>query len=150
MRLKLKIIIAGVVTILVLGGAGVLWFTGIFPFTGKKAPAAPVLATEDARYLPLEKLVVMLRADTATRPRYLLIDLVFKTEAGKNEKLAREQLPLLRAVSYQALSEYSAAEVMKMRPADYSKCLKSAYTKAYGAADEWPFSEVLVSKVMVD
>ncbi|AKE05347.1 flagellar basal body protein [Burkholderia sp. AU29985] len=132
-----------------LGGAGAAVLLTGGQFGGTAAPKAAA-DVDTARYVSLDKLVVMLKADGAARPRYMSIDLVFTAATEKSEKRVREQLPLLRALSYQALSEYSAADVLRMRPTDMSDRLNGAFAAAFGTEEARPFTDVLVAKVMVD
>jgi len=140
------------VAVLALGGAAAtaaVLLTG-GQFGGTAAPKTAAADIDTARYVSLDNLVVMLKADVAALPRYRSIYLMVTTATEKSEKRVREQLPLLRALSYQALSEYSAADVLRMRPTDMSERLNGAFATAFGTEEARPFTDVLVAKVMVD
>ncbi|WP_152034526.1 hypothetical protein [Burkholderia contaminans] len=138
------------VAVLTLGGAGAAMLLTGGRLGDTAAPKTAAADIDTARYVSLDELVVMLKADGAARPRYMSIDLVFTTATEKSEKRVREQLPLLPALSYQALSEYSAAHVLRMRPTDMSEGLNGAFATAFGTEEARPFTDVLVAKVMVD
>ncbi|KVO87706.1 hypothetical protein WL21_04820 [Burkholderia ubonensis] len=148
MKLNWKVALAGVVVVAA-GAAGAVMMVAGNPFAGTQPPKAAI-AAEPARYVALDKLIVMLRASGGARARYMSVDLVFTAPDDKAERRVREQLPYLRALSYQALSEYGVADVMNMRPADYADILNKAYASAYGAGDTAPFTGVMVARVTVD
>ncbi|MFH5254422.1 flagellar basal body-associated FliL family protein [Burkholderia semiarida] len=149
MKLSRKWIAAGV-AVIALGGTGAAMLAMRTPFVGGGSPKAAPSTADAARYVSLDKLVVMLRSAEAARPRYMSIDLVFTASDEKAEKRVREQLPLLRALSYQALSEKTVADVMRMKPADFSILLNKTYEPTFGSKDARPFADVLVAKVIVD
>ncbi len=115
----------------------------------KKPGRLPIDAK--ARYVPLDKLIVMLRAaEGASRPRYVVLDLVFSASDAKSEKQVREHLPVLRATAYSVMAERTAADVQRMGPIELAAVLNKEYEHAYGGADRTPFDKVLVTKVMMD
>ena len=104
-----------------------------------------------ARYVPLDKLIVMLRGtEGSARPRYLVMDLVFSAADAKLEKQVRDQLPVLRATAYRTLATQTPADVQRMGPVDFSNLLRAEFESAYGAGNRVPFEQVLVTKVMMD
>jgi len=136
--------------VLALGGAGAAMLATGVPFGRAVAPKAVASDIETARYVSLDKLIVMLKGDGTVRPRYMSVDLVFTASSESAEKRVRDRLPLLRALSYRALSQYTAAEIVQMRPDDMSARLKDAFSTAFGNEESRPFADVLVVKVMVD
>jgi len=104
-----------------------------------------------ARYVSLDKLIVMLRGtEGSPRPRYLVVDLVFSAADGKREKQVREQLPVLRAAAYRALAERTPADMQRMGPVELAVLLRTEYEGAYGGNASVPFDQVMVTKVMMD
>lgn len=104
-----------------------------------------------ARYVSLDKLIVMLRgSEGSARPRYLVMDLVFSAADAKHEKQVRDQLPVLRATAYRTLAAHTPADVQRMGPTEFAALLRAEYESAYGAVDRVPFDQVLVTKVMMD
>ena len=147
-------IIAAIIVVAALAAAGATAFAmkrmgGAVPEAAQ--PQARVAISDGARYVPLEKLVVMLRNDVAgARPRHLVMDLVFVAADAKREKLVREQLPILRATAFRAFAERTPDEVARMHPDDFESALDKEYTAAYGRGDRAPFEQVLVTKAMMD
>jgi flagellar protein FliL len=152
MKRNMKIGIAAAAVVLA-AAFGAVALAGAVPFGAAKASDTRTeksLASADVRYVQLDRLVVMLRDDASVRPRYVSIDLVLTAPTQKHEKQVREQLPMLRAVSYQALSDLSVADVRRMRPTDYSTRLVSAFDTTYGGPGARPFDNVMIARVMVD
>ncbi|WP_175885463.1 flagellar basal body-associated FliL family protein [Burkholderia sp. BCC0044] len=125
----------------------------------RTAGTQPVVSTQPARlpidagarYVPLERLIVMLRGSEGDmRPRYLVLDLVFSARGARHEKQVREHLPVLRATAYSALAGRTSAEVLRMGPIELAALLDNAYEHAYGGVDRRPFDKVMVTKVMMD
>lgn len=147
-------IVAGIIVVAALAAAGATAFAmkrmgGSAPEAAQ--PPARVSISDGARYVPLEKLVVMLRNDTAgARPRHLVMDLVFVAANAKREKAVREQLPILRATAFRAFAERTPDEVAQMHPDDFEAALDKEYALAYGRNERAPFDQVLVTKAMMD
>ena len=157
--MKAKIAILGAIVLaLFLGGVATAWLAGAGPFAkgdseavrlAKKIDGHAAIATNDSRFVTLDKLVVMLHAPDASRSRYLALDLVFQTNV-KQEKQVKDQLPLLRSTAYRALSGYSMQDIRGMDVDQLSAVLQDAYANVYGGAGAVPFTSVQVGKQMLE
>ncbi|CAJ0819431.1 MULTISPECIES: flagellar basal body-associated FliL family protein [Ralstonia] len=156
--MKKNLMIAAIAVAVVLATAGATAFTMSRMNGASAASAAPVVPaparnaiSDEARYVSLEKLVVMLRNDgPGARPRHLVMDLVFVAANAKQEKAVREQLPILRATAFRAFAEHTPDEVVRMHPDDFEAALDKEYAAAYGRTNRMPFEQVLVTKAMMD
>lgn len=151
--MKPNLMVAAIAAAVALGVGGATAFvmtrTGGEKNVVSKPGRLPIDA--NARYVSLDKLIVMLRGNEGTaRPRYLVLDLVFSASDAKSEKHVKEHLPVLRATAYSALAERTPAEVQRMGPTELAALLNKEYEHAYGGADRTPFDKVLVTKVMMD
>jgi flagellar FliL protein len=143
--------------------AGVALFSGalaagaVWRFTQPAAGAASHVAkkVETAkkpnRYVTLDKVIVMLRRgphDSATH--YLAADLVLATSDEK-ERATKDQLPMLRSVAVRALSSYAMPAAADLTVEQYAEQLNKSFDASY-AKDrvEKPFSEVLISKLIIE
>jgi flagellar FliL protein len=150
----LAAVLAGVLVLLCAGG-GVAWYSGWGPFAhageaAKDAPARPVVPAPSQQYVTLDKLVVMTRADTQGRPHYMALDLVFAVADKEAAGRTTAQLPLLRSVALRTLSSYRAEELRQMQVDQIVALLDAQYVQAYGSAGEMPFSQVMVSRMMLE
>ncbi len=151
--MKTNVMVIGVAAAVAVGVGGgtafVMTRNADAPAVTPKKGRLPIDAK--ARYVPLEKLIVMLRAaEGASRPRYVVLDLVFSASDAKSEKQVREHLPVLRATAYSVMAERTAADVQRLGPIELAAVLNKEYEHAYGGADRTPFDKVLVTKVMMD
>lgn len=154
--MRILVIVLAALLLLVLGGGGYAWYAKLGPFAAASAtdaasaaPAPPPPPPE--HFVTLDKLVVMLRADgPQTRARYLAIDLVFATDDKKKAARAKAQLPLLRSVAHRSLAGYHASEIRQMELDELVGMLEAEYTKVYGSAEERPFSQVMVARMMLE
>ncbi len=96
------------------------------------AEAAPVPEEEPVddrvyKYVSLEKVIVMLRGvEGEPAPHYLALDLVFKTPE-EDERVAREQLPLLRSVAVKELSTLTMDRAGKMTVEELTATMSKAF-----------------------
>ena len=152
--MKQNLMMIAIAAAIAVGAAGVTAFVvtrGGNPAgtVAAKPPRLPIDA--QARYVSLDKLIVMLRStEGSARPRYVVMDLVFSATDAKREKQVKEPLPVLRATAYSVLAERTAAEIQRMGPVDLAAMLNKEYEHGYGGADRTPFDKVLVTKVMMD
>lgn len=141
-----------VVLAVALGAGGVYWWLG----QKKEEPAAAGKAekpdkTEPSRFVSLDKVIVMLRAEAGEpEMHYMAVDLVFRT-AQPHEKELKEQLPFLKTVAVRALSQLALARASSMSIDDYQQLLAKAYSTSYAAEHGGrPFTEVMVSKLIIE
>jgi flagellar protein FliL len=133
----------------VAGGAGWLFATSSSSATHHTAEApAP---KQPAKYVPLDKVVVMLRqAPGESRPHYLETDLVLDTTESK-AKQTKEELPLLRSLTVRELSQYTLADASSMTVEEVTDVLNKAFSDKYGKDRlDQPFSKVLVGKLIIE
>lgn len=147
------------VTVLALGlGAGATWWFMKGGAAIATADAASMPKEEEPevddrvfKYVSLEKVIVMLRGvEGEPAPHYLALDLVFKTPEGE-EKIAREQLPLLRSVAVKELSTLTMDRAGKMTVEELTAQMTKAFADRY-AKDraERPFVDVMIGKLIVE
>lgn len=142
-----KTLIAAALAAVLAAGAGVggWWY---LQRAERAAPRAPKPA--DYRYVTLDKIIVMLRADAGGDPRYMAVDLVFRSSPD-NEAKVKEQLPLLKSVAVRALSQLSRERAGALSIDDYQSLLSKAYRASYAREQgEPPFSEVMVGKLIIE
>lgn len=158
MNSKLKMIL-GVVAILLVGGGAaggaVWWMKSQEAAPGHEAAAktAPKKEKSDepAKYVTLDKVIVMLRrAPNETRTHYLSTDLVLATDA-KGEKPTKEHLPLLRAIAVRSLSSFTLAQASGMTVEQVAAQLNKTFDASYASDErEKPFGEVMIGKLIVE
>ena len=153
MKKSTKLIIVFVV-LGVLGAAGAgaaLYFKQAMPGKEGKHAEAEAPKKKPARYVSLDKVIVMLRrapAEQATH--YLSVDLVLATTA-EGEKATKEQLPLLRSIVVSALSARTMAEASGMTVDQYAAELNKVFNANYAKENHIkPFSEVMVGKLIIE
>ena len=145
------------VTVLALGlGAGATWWFMKGGSAISSAEAAPVPAEPEPddrvyKYLSLEKVIVMLRGvEGEPAPHYLALDLVFKT-LEDDERVAREQLPLLRSIAVKELSSLTMDRAGKMTVEELTSTMSKAFKDKYAKdRTERPFTEVMIGKLIVE
>jgi flagellar FliL protein len=136
------------------GGAATWWLlkSELKPQAGgQEEPKAVQVDTRAFRYVPLDKVIVMLR-NTAGEPvsHYLALDLVFMSSV-ETEKVTREHLPLLRSVALKALSALTMETASRLTVDELTAQINAAYTQTY--ADDLagkPFAEAMISKLIIE
>lgn len=140
--------LAGSLVMAAVAGAAAWWVVA------DKAPSEPRPArveVREYRYLNLDKIIVMLRADSG-RPlsHYLALDLVFKVPVD-NERTVKQHLPLLRSIAVRAMSALTYEEAARMTVDDFTATIAMAYELNY--ADEpggKPFDDVMIGKLIIE
>ncbi|WP_434634446.1 flagellar basal body-associated FliL family protein [Chromobacterium sp. CV08] len=140
------LITAALVAVMVAGaGAGGWWY---YQQSAQAAPARP--KPVDYRFITLDKIIVMLRSEAGGDPRYMAVDLVFRS-SPEGEAKVKEQLPLLKSVAVRALSQLTRERANALGIDDYQQLLDRAYRANFAReARERPFSEVMVSKLIIE
>ena len=154
---KIVAALLGVAIVAVGVGAGAAWWMmkgGSAITSAEAAPVpeeAPPVDDRVYKYVSLEKVIVMLRGvEGEPAPHYLALDLVFKTPE-KQERIAREQLPLLRSVAVQELSTLTMDRAGKMTVEELTATMKQAFTDRYARdRQERPFVDVMIGKLIVE
>jgi flagellar FliL protein len=152
---NMKLVVAvGVVALLAAGAAGgTMWYLGR-PAAGDAAHSAHEEKAADvkpAKYLTLDKVIVMLRRNPGDAvSHYLSADLVVSTTADK-EKECKEHLPLLRSVAVKALSGLPMAKAESMSIEQFAEELNKAFEATYARDKrERPFTEVMIGKLILE
>lgn len=135
-------------------GAAMWWYApvpGFDPAAEAQQVAEIDENKEPARYVTLDKVIVMLKRNTGdTQAHYISTDLVLST-TEENEKKAKEHLPMLRTVAVRALSSYALNEASAMTVEQFAERLNSSFEATYAAEKtEKPFSEVMIGKLIIE
>jgi flagellar protein FliL len=103
------------------------------------------------KYLTVDKVIIMLkRVPTDTAAHYMSADLVITTNA-KQEKEAKEHLPMLRSVAVRTLSNLPMATAQVMTIDQFANELNKAFDDTYEQEGrEKPFSEVMIGKLIIE
>ncbi|MYM27776.1 flagellar FliL protein [Duganella sacchari] len=103
------------------------------------------------KYLTVDKVVVMLKAQPGDNlTHYLSADLVVSTDA-KREKEAKENLPLLRSVAVRTLSGLPMATARVMTIDQFAAELNKAFEHTFEEENrEKPFDEVMIGKLILE
>ena len=103
------------------------------------------------KYLTVDKVIIMLkRVPTDTSAHYMSADLVITTNA-KQEKEAKEHLPMLRSVAVRTLSNLPMATAQVMTIDQFAAELNKAFDDTYEQEGrEKPFSEVMIGKLIIE
>jgi flagellar FliL protein len=156
--------IAGAVLVSAAGAGGAVWWFMPKPAAAaaaegeakgkhgeaKHAEKEKAKEGKPAKYVTLDKVIVMLRRAPNEDTHYLSADLVLATTADK-EKETKENLPLLRSLAVRTLSNYTMAEASSMAVDKYAEALNHAFTTNYEAEHaEQPFSEVMIGKLIIE
>jgi len=152
MNKKLVLIVAAVLLVGAGAAGGAVWFMkGKSVEPAKAAAAEQKKPGEPLKYLTIEKVIVMLRRQPGdTVPHYMSADLVIATTA-KQEKEAKEALPLLRSVAVRALSALPMEKASMMTIDQFVEELNKAYDEAYAKdARERPFEQVMIGKLILE
>ncbi|MFP5392423.1 MAG: flagellar basal body-associated protein FliL [Gammaproteobacteria bacterium] len=149
----MKIVIGVVAVLIAGGGAGGAWWlrTAQKPGAEAHAEAKKPKSDKPAKYVTLDKVIVMLRRGAGeTSTHYLSTDLVLATTEDK-EKHTKEQLPLLRAIAVRALSAHTLAEASAMTVEQTAAQLNETFDAHYASAErDKPFSEVMIGKLIIE
>jgi flagellar protein FliL len=160
MNSKLKMMI-GVVAVVLVGAAsagGAMWWmqsqetAEAVPGTAAKhEPKKKEKSDKPAKYVTLDKVIVMLRrGPNEASAHYLSTDLVLATTA-EQEKQAKEHLPLLRAVAVRALSSHTLAEASAMTVEQFAAQLNKTFDASYASEErDKPFDEVMIGKLIIE
>ncbi len=131
-------------------GGGVWWFSakGAHGAAPKKIETA---SKKPAKYVTLDKVIVMLRRGPAdAEPHYLSADLVLATTDDK-ERQTKDNLPLLRSIAVRALSGYALAAASSMTVEQYAQQLNHAFDASYASERlDKPFTEVMIGKLIIE
>lgn len=103
------------------------------------------------KYLTVDKVIIMLkRVPTDTSAHYMSADLVITTNV-KQEKEAKEHLPMLRSVAVRTLSNLPMATAQVMTIDQFAAELNKAFDETYEQEGrEKPFSEVMIGKLIIE
>lgn len=155
MNKKLVLILVAVLLLGAGAAGGAVWYLK----GGAAAPAASASAKaaeekkpgEPLKYLTIEKVIVMLRRQPGdTVPHYMSCDLVISTTI-KQEKEAKEALPMLRSVAVRALSALPMEKAAMMTIDQYVEELNKAYDETYAKEQrERPFQQVMIGKLILE
>ncbi|NHZ40037.1 flagellar basal body-associated FliL family protein [Massilia aquatica] len=153
MKKSTKLIIVFVV-LGVLGAAGAgafLYFKQPIPSKDGKPVAAEAPKKKPAKYVSLDKVIVMLRKSPGeNQAHYISTDLVLSTTA-EQEKKVKDDLPMLRSVAVRALSAHSMSEAQDLTVEKYAEQLNSTFAATYDKDKlEKPFSEVMIGKLIIE
>jgi flagellar FliL protein len=158
MNSKLKIILGVTGVALVsaaVAAAAVWWYSPSFAPAGatahKEAPAEAKADKTPAKYVTLDKVIVMLRRGPGdTEAHYLSADLVLAT-TEEHEKKTKEHLPLLRSIAVRALSGYAMGTASAMTVQQYADELNRTFNASYAKEkSEKPFTEVMIGKLIIE
>lgn len=151
MNKKLIMMVAGLLLVGAGAAGGALWFLKGNGAEPAKAAAEEKKNAEPLKYLTIEKVIVMLRRQPGeTVPHYMSADLVIATTV-KQEKEAKEALPLLRSVAVRALSALPMEKASMMTIDQFVEELNKAYDEAYAKeARERPFQQVMIGKLILE
>lgn len=160
MNSKLKIMIGAVAVVLVgaaSAGGAMWWMTSQEPAAAvpgtaaQQAPKKKEKSDKPAKYVTLDKVIVMLRrGPNEASAHYLSTDLVLATTA-EQEKQAKEHLPLLRAVAVRALSAHTLAEASSMTVEQFAAQLNKTFDASYASEErDKPFDEVMIGKLIIE
>jgi flagellar FliL protein len=134
------------------GGALTYWLVKSQGAAAGTVAAAPPKANSRAfKYVPLDKVIVMLR-NTAGEPvsHYLALDLVFMSP-NETEKVTRDHLPLLRSVTVKALSSLTMETASRLSVDELTTQINAAYAQTYANDLQGkPFAEAMIGKLIIE
>ena len=158
MNSKLKMMI-GVVGVVLVGGAsagGAMWWMqsqeqAVAGAVAKQEPKKKEKPDTPAKYVTLDKVIVMLRrGPNEATAHYLSADLVLATTVDQ-EKQAKDHLPLLRAVAVRALSAHTLADASSMTVEQFAAQLNKTFDASYASEErDKPFDEVMIGKLIIE
>lgn len=147
-KAKLTAAFLGVALLAAGAAGGAMWY--LAPAQSGVA-AAPKPEKKPAKYVTLDKVIVMLRrAPNEAAAHYLSVDLVLAT-TPEREKEAKEHLPLLRSIAVSSLSSRTLSEANAMTVDQYAALLNQTFNASYEKENhEKPFSEVMIGKLIIE
>ncbi|NHZ90603.1 flagellar basal body protein [Massilia sp. CCM 8733] len=153
MKKSTKLIIVFVV-LGVLGAAGAgaaLYFKQPIPTKDGKPVAAEAPKKKPAKYVSLDKVIVMLRRSPGeNQAHYISTDLVLSTTA-EQEKKVKDDLPMLRSVAVRALSAHTMDAAQALTVEQYAEQINNTFAAIYDKDKlEKPFSEVMIGKLIIE
>jgi flagellar FliL protein len=151
-KTKLMMAFAGVALASAAAAGGAAWWYGARPAApAGAAPARVEAPKKPARYVTLDKVIVMLRrGPNDAEAHYLSADLVLAT-SDDQERHTKEHLPLLRSIAVRALSGYTLAVASGMTVEQYAEQLNKTFNASYARERiEKPFSEVMIGKLIIE
>jgi flagellar FliL protein len=149
-----KILGFGAVAVLAAGSAGAaVWWYLPKPavVAGQAAPEPAPGPRKPARYVTLEKVIVMLqRSPGDTQAHYISADLVLATTA-EDEKTTREHLPMLRSVAVRTLSGFPMSTASGMTVEQYATQINTSFKAHYAKEkSDKPFTDVMIGKLIIE
>jgi flagellar FliL protein len=150
-KTKLIIAFAGVALASAAAAGGAAWWYGSRPAAPAGAPARVEVSKKPAKYVTLDKVIVMLRrGPNDAEAHYLSADLVLAT-SDDQERHTKEHLPLLRSIAVRALSGYTLAVASGLTVEQYAAQLNKTFDASYARQrTEKPFSEVMIGKLIIE
>jgi flagellar FliL protein len=150
-KTKLMIAFAGVALASAAAAGGAAWWYGSRPAAPAGAPARVEVSKKPAKYVTLDKVIVMLRrGPNDAEAHYLSADLVLAT-SDDQERHTKEHLPLLRSIAVRALSGYTLAVASGLTVEQYAAQLNKTFDASYARQrTEKPFSEVMIGKLIIE
>lgn len=144
-----RLISFGALAVLAGGIAGgALWYYRP-QLAGVAAPEPE--ARQRARYVTLEKVIVMLkRGPDDAQAHYISADLVLATTAD-GEKTTREHLPMLRSVAVRTLSAFPMSTASNMTVEQYASQINTSFKAHYAKEkSDKPFTDVMIGKLIIE
>jgi flagellar FliL protein len=150
-KTKLMMAFAGVALASAAAAGGAAWWYGSRPAAPAGAPARVEVSKKPAKYVTLDKVIVMLRrGPNDAEAHYLSADLVLAT-SDDQERHTKEHLPLLRSIAVRALSGYTLAVASGLTVEQYAAQLNKTFDASYARQrTEKPFSEVMIGKLIIE
>jgi flagellar FliL protein len=153
-KLKMILGVTGVALVSAAAAGAAVWWYAPSSAPGAPAAKAQLEAKADkkpARYVTLDKVIVMLRREpNQAAAHYLSADLVLATTA-EHEKKTKEHLPLLRSIAVRALSGYAMSAASAMTVQQYADELNRTFDASYAKEkSEKPFTEVMIGKLIIE
>jgi flagellar FliL protein len=150
-KTKLMIAFAGVALASAAAAGGAAWWYGSRPAAPAGASARVEVSKKPAKYVTLDKVIVMLRrGPNDAEAHYLSADLVLAT-SDDQERHTKEHLPLLRSIAVRALSGYTLAVASGLTVEQYAAQLNKTFDASYARQrTEKPFSEVMIGKLIIE
>lgn len=121
-------------------------------FKQDSAPKVEKPAPVEYKFASVDKIIVMLRNDdgSSLSTHYIAVDLVFRTSKEKEAEI-KNHLPFLKSTAVKVLSHLNLNMANKMTIEDYHGLLNKEFSAAYkGVTSDKPFSDVMVSKLIVE
>ena len=155
-KLKMMIGVTAVMLVCAVSAGGAMWWMqsqeqAVPGAAAKQEPKKKEKSDTPAKYVTLDKVIVMLRrGPNEATAHYLSTDLVLATTV-EQEKQAKEHLPLLRAVAVRALSAHTLADASAMTVEQFAAQLNKTFDASYASEErEKPFDEVMIGKLIIE